>query len=38
MASEETKPVPRLLYTLEELLDLMRINLRYARSLPPGAQ
>lgn len=38
MASDDTRPVPGLLYTIEELVELVRVSLRYARSLPPREQ
>lgn len=38
MASDDTRPVRGLFHTVEELIELVRVSLRYARSLPPGEQ
>lgn len=36
MATDDRKPVPGLHYNRAELIELVRVNLRRARSFPPG--
>ena len=38
MASDDLGLILEQFYTTEELVELLRDNLRYARSFPPGAQ